>query len=118
RNVAVTEGDSGTTDAVFTAQLSAASSLTTTVDYQTSDLTAVAPGDYPATSGTVTIAPGDTTGTFSVPVVGDTLYEGEERFLVTLSNGTNGKVSDDDFGGYGIIEDDDPEPGVSAADPA
>ncbi|HEX4490235.1 MAG TPA: Calx-beta domain-containing protein [Acidimicrobiia bacterium] len=117
KNVVVTEGDSGTTDAVFTAQLSAPSGLTTTVDFDTSDVTATAPADYTATSGTVTIAPGDTTGTFSVPVVGDTLYEGEERFLVTLSNGTNGDVSDDDFGGYGIIEDDDAEPVISVADP-
>jgi hypothetical protein len=60
----------------------------------------------------VTIAPGDTSAAFSVPVVGDTLVEGEERFLVVLANATNGAVSDDDFGAYGIIADDDSPPGA------
>jgi arylsulfatase A-like enzyme len=117
-NVVVTEGDNGTTDAVFTAQLSAASGLTTTADYQTSDSTASAPADYLATSGTVTFDPGATTATISVPVVGDTVYEGDERFLVVLTGATNGSVSDDDYGAYGIIENDDPAPVVSVADPS
>jgi hypothetical protein len=103
---------------VFTAQLSAASQFPTIVDYETADVTAVAPGDYTATAGSVTIAPGDTAGTFSVPVVGDTLYEGQERFLVALTGATNGAVEDDDYSGYGIIQDDDPEPVVSVADPS
>jgi hypothetical protein len=110
-DVSVKEGDTGTTNAVFTVQLSAASGLTTTADYATSDVTATAPDDYLGSTGTVTIAPGDTTGTFAVPVVGDTLYEGDERFLVQLTGATNGAVSDDDFGAYGIILDDDPAPG-------
>src|SRR5439155_11848043 len=54
-NVVVTEGDTDATDAVFTVQLSAASGLTTTADFQTSDITASAPADYASSSGTVTI---------------------------------------------------------------
>jgi hypothetical protein len=117
-NVVVTEGDTDTTDAVFTVQLSGASGLTTTADFRTSDITASAPADYASSSGTVTIRPGATSATFSVPVNGDALYEGDERFLVVLADATNGTVSDDDYGAYGIIEDDDPAPTISVAEPA
>ena len=47
-DVTVTEGDTGTTNAVFTVSLSAASGQTVTVTYATANGTAVAPADYPA----------------------------------------------------------------------
>ena len=50
----VTEVDAGTVTATFTATLSAASGKTVTVDYATSDVTATAPADYTAASGTLT----------------------------------------------------------------
>jgi hypothetical protein len=51
------EGDSGTRRARFVVTLSNPSSLTTTVHFATVHGTARAPGDYKATSGTITFFP-------------------------------------------------------------
>ena len=56
------------------------------VDYATSDITATAGADYPATSGTLTFAPGETAKTISVPVFQDGHDEDHERLMLTLSN--------------------------------
>lgn len=85
-DVSVTEGDSGTTDATFTISLSSTAASEVTVDYATADGTAVAPGDYTATSGTATIGAGASSTTVAVPVVGDTVPEADETFSVVLSN--------------------------------
>jgi uncharacterized repeat protein (TIGR01451 family) len=66
--------------------LSAASGLTVTVSYATSDGSAVAPGDYTATSGTLTFAPGDTQKSFNVQIIDDALIEPDETLTLVLSN--------------------------------
>ncbi len=105
-DVTVTEGDSGTVSAVFTATLSAASIQTVTVSAVTSNGTAIAPGDYAATGPqTLTFAPSVTTQTFTVLVNGDTQVEGDETFTVTLSNPTNAIIADG--AGVGTILNDD-----------
>jgi hypothetical protein len=63
---------------------------TVTVQYATADGTATAPGDYAATSGTLTFGPGVTTQSFSIPIVADGVPEPEETFTVVLSNATGG----------------------------
>ena len=85
-DVTVTEGNSGTTNAVFTVTLSAASGQTITVDYATSNSTATAGSDYTATSGSLTFAVGDTSKTITVSVTGDTADEPSETFFMSLSN--------------------------------
>src|SRR5438034_311560 len=80
----VVEGDSGTTGLVFTVTLSEAALTDVTVTYATSNSSAVAPGDYAATSGALTFAPGVTTQTITVAVVGDAAVEGDESFTVNL----------------------------------
>jgi hypothetical protein len=57
-----------------------------TVDYATSDGTAQAGVDYTATSGTLTFAIGETSKTFQVPIIDDTLFELDETVHLTLSN--------------------------------
>jgi len=104
-SVSLPEGNSGTTAFVFTVTLSAASASTVTVNYATADGTATAPGDYAATSGTLTFAPGVTTQTVTVNVVGDTTPEGNETFTVTLSAPTNATIASGT--GTGTILDDD-----------
>jgi hypothetical protein len=89
-DVAVVEGDSGTKNAVFTATLSAVTPDTVTVDYATANGSATAGTDYVATSGSLTFAPGTTTQTIIVPVLGDTVGEANELFFVNLTNGTVG----------------------------
>ena len=56
------------------------------VDYATSDITTTAGADYPATSGTLTFAPGETAKTISVPVFQDSHDEDPETLTLTLSN--------------------------------
>ncbi len=92
-DVTVTEGDSGTTSAVFTVTLSSASSQTVTVNYATSDGTATtADNDYVATSGALTFSPGVTAQPITVMVTGDLNSEATETFLVNLSNPANAAI--------------------------
>ena len=101
-----TEGD----DMEFTVTLSAAAATavtaTWTASIETGD-TAVA-ADLGATkTGTVTVAIGDTTGTFEVPVVNDATEEGDETFTVTLSSPSSNAKLETDPTATGTIEDDD-----------
>ncbi|WP_306214910.1 beta strand repeat-containing protein [Actinoplanes sp. RD1] len=77
----VTEGDSGKQSATFTATLSSASTQTVQVKWSTqtngSGLTYALPGkDYVDATGTLTFAPGVTTQTFQVDILGDKIDEG------------------------------------------
>ena len=85
-DVAVAEGNSGTTNAVFTVTLSASTSQAVTMNAATANGSALAGIDYLATSGTVTILAGLTTATISVAIVGDTILESNETFSVVLSS--------------------------------
>ena len=67
RDASVTEGNAGSTNAVFSVSLSASSPQTITLAYATSNGTATAGSDYASTSGTLTIAAGQTSGTIAVP---------------------------------------------------
>jgi hypothetical protein len=104
-DVGVTEGNAGSTNAVFTVTLSPASGQTATVNYATADNTATAGADYVAGSGTVTFPPGSTSQPVTVAVLGDTLFEGDETFFVNLSGAVNANVVDGQ--GIGTILDDD-----------
>jgi serralysin len=104
-DISLQEGNSGTTNAVFTVSLSGASSKTVTVNYATANGTAIADSDYTATSGILTFNPGETSKTVSVQVVGDTLSESNETFSVNLSGATNASIADSQ--GMGTIQDDD-----------
>jgi probable HAF family extracellular repeat protein len=104
-DVTVTEGNSGTTNAVFTVSLLPASGQTVTVNFATANITATAGSDYNSVSGTLTFNPGDTAKTITVPVIGDTVNEADESFLVNLSGETNASVADSQ--GVGLITNDD-----------
>ena len=102
----ITEGDSGPTAATFTVTLSPASSQTVTVDYATADGTATAAGlDYTTASGPLTFAPGETSKTVTVDVLGDTLPEANETFTLNLSNAAGAPILDGQ--GVGTIVDND-----------
>jgi len=99
------EGHAGTAALDFTVSLSSASTQTVTVNFATANGTAVAGADYQATSGTLTFAPGQTTKTVSVPVMGDRVGEFDKNFVVNLSGGT---AILSDAQGTGTIRDDEP----------
>src|SRR5438128_1050198 len=113
-DVSLTEGNVGTTNADFTVTLSAPSGRNVTVNYATANSTAIQPGDYTSTSGTLTFTPGQVTKTVSVPVVGDTLNEIDETFFVNLTVPVNATISDTQ--GLGTIQNDDPVPSIAIGD--
>lgn len=110
-DAAVTEGDSGTTNANFAVTLSAASTKTVTVRYATTDGTATTGGDYTAASGTLTFLPGETSKTITVAITGDRTYEPDEAFSITLSNPSRATILTGT--GTGTINNDDPLPSIS-----
>jgi hypothetical protein len=61
---------------------------TVNVNYATSDGTATGAADYTPTSGTLTFAPGETSKSFSVPILKDTNTENEESINLSLSSVT------------------------------
>jgi Ca2+-binding RTX toxin-like protein len=83
------EGNSGTAPLTFTVTLSKASKLRVTVAYATADGTAAAGSDYTATRGTLVFAPGETSKTVAVAIVGDAAVEPDETFTLTLSGPVN-----------------------------
>ena len=92
-DVVTNEGDGSATVVVT---LSRASSSEVTLDYQTANGTAMAGEDYTTTSGTLTIAAGETSGNFSIPITDDSNNEALESFNVNFSNAVNatlGKTS-------------------------
>ena len=95
----------------FTVTLSEAAATavtaTWTASIETGD-TAVAADLGSTTTGTVTVAIGDTMGTFEVPVVNDATDEGDETFTVTLSSpSSNAKLSSTAATAQGTINNDD-----------
>ena len=98
----------------FAVTLNHASTNDATVGYATFDGTATQPDDYLATSGTLTIIAGDTSGTIAVPLTDDDFVESTESFLVRLSNPAEAEI---DVGeALGVIVNDDGEPGIQVAD--
>lgn len=91
-NVSIPEGNAGSTSAVFTVTRTGATAHTVTVQYATSDGSANSGTDFTSATGTLTFAPGEATQTIAVPIIGDTVSEGNETFVVTLSNPTNATI--------------------------
>jgi hypothetical protein len=110
-DVTVTEGHAGTRAATFTVTLSAPSAQPVTVQYATATGTATSGSDYQARSGSLSIAAGQTTGTITVPVIGDRLGEPNETFFVNLSGATNATIADGQA--VGTITDDEPRISIS-----
>jgi hypothetical protein len=56
------------------------------VDYASADGSATAGSDYTATAGTLSFADGVSSQSFNVPILDDSLFEGDETFNLRLSN--------------------------------
>ena len=130
-DVAVTEGDTGTIDAVFTVTLSAPSAETVRVNYfLVFSIGALPPGGSPppviwsatkgadveSIPGTLTFLPGQITKTISLPVKGDLTDEFDEFFRVVLTTPINANITDGR--GTGTILDNDTSPTITINDAA
>lgn len=79
----VAEGDG---QATITVTRPLASFGTASVQYQTADGTALQPSDYTTQSGTLNFADGESSKTFSIPVLVDGVAEASETVQLSLSN--------------------------------
>ena len=117
-DVAVMEGNSGTTSAAFTVSLSApAPAGGVSFDVATADGTATAGSDYVSLALTgQAIAAGATSATVTVTVNGDTGVELDETFFVNVTNVVGATVLDGQA--LGTITNDDAaaSPDLSVAD--
>jgi hypothetical protein len=112
-DVSMTEGNSGTVNAVFTVSLKAQTARTVTANYSTQPVDATSGVDFQPVTGTLTFNPHETSQTISVPIIGDTLDEANEQFRLRLTNPFNAVV---EHNGNGTILDDDPQPTISISD--
>jgi predicted extracellular nuclease len=107
-DVSIVEGDSGSSDAVFTVTLSEALTTAVTFHLATADGTATAGSDYVARENDASIAAGDTTYSFNVHINGDTTPEPDETFSVDISNIVGDGVTRPSASATGTILNDDP----------
>ena len=94
----------------FTVTLSESPSPQATVNYATSDGTALEGQDYTRTSDILTFAAGETSKTVRVPLLDDRLDE--ETFTLTLSEPHRGALKAARSSAVGTISDDDPLPWI------
>ena len=92
----------------FAVTLDRAPRYPVSVDWATEDGTATAGEDYTAASGTLEFAVGETDKTITVEVLDDAADEGEETFLVKLSNPQGAHIADGEA--TGTIVNSDPLP--------
>jgi uncharacterized repeat protein (TIGR01451 family) len=103
---AVEPGSGQTSMATFRVALSAPSSTTVTVKASTTDGTATGGLDYQALSATqLTFPVGTTEQDVQIPLLGDSIQEGNETFTLKLSSPSRAVVGDPS--GTGTVIDDD-----------
>ncbi|MEP7318860.1 MAG: Calx-beta domain-containing protein [Panacibacter sp.] len=89
KNVRVSEGDAGYTKAAFKIIIDKPSATDISVHLETKNVTAIAGEDYKSVLRKVTIKAGSTSASIEVKINGDSLSEGNEKFLMILSNPVN-----------------------------
>lgn len=84
----------GTANVMVTVRRTGGSTGDLTVDYSTVDGTALSPGDFTASSGTLTWVSGDVTPqTITIPITNDSAVENFEGFTIVLSNATGNALA-------------------------
>ena len=104
-DVTIFEGDDPGETINFKVRLTAASSEVVRVDYRTEDAAAIAGEDYEAVSGTLSFDVNETELIVEVPILTDTLKEGDEDFILILENPVNAGFSRDQA--TGTLRNDD-----------
>jgi parallel beta-helix repeat protein len=107
-DTSVTEGNSGTTYAKFPVTITPAPGFPVTVTFAVSCCESATAGeDYQQISGSITFAPGEGLKTIDVPVFGDTNYERDEVFGVSILTVTPDAIAPQNFGAHATIINDD-----------
>jgi acetyl esterase/lipase len=91
-NTSASEGNSTATIQV-PVNLSVPMSQAVSVSYATANGTASAGSDYQAAAGSITFAPGETSKSISITILGDTQPEADEQFTVVFSNAFGAALS-------------------------
>jgi len=107
-DVSLNEGNSGTTAFTFTVTKTGATELPASVDWATGGGDATPTSDYLSGNGTLNFTKSQTSKTITVFVNGDTAFEADQTFDVTLS-GPSGASLGLKFVGTGTIKNDDKE---------
>ena len=116
-DLTITEGDAGTTDALFAVSLSAPTSDQVVIEYITvadSSEDAAGDDDFLFVNDFVTFGPGQTMQTAAVTIVGDEKREPDEIFFVDIVSAGNAAI--DDARAVGTILNDDSIPTIAIAD--
>jgi Zn-dependent metalloprotease/phosphatidylethanolamine-binding protein (PEBP) family uncharacterized protein len=105
----------GNGSAVITVSRTGSTVGNATVNYATSDGSALAGSDYVTTSGTLSFAGGEASQTFIVPIIDDAQIEGSEAIVLSLSNvvgaepgdltGATLTINDNDSGDFAWMDD-------------
>lgn len=98
----------------FTVTRQGSTAAVASVNFVTSNGSALAGADYAASSGTVSFAPGQTTATINVATVDDSVLEAAEAMTVNLSGATGGATIASATG-TGTISDNDSVLSISGA---
>jgi Ca2+-binding RTX toxin-like protein len=95
QDTTIVEGSRGTpTKAYVVFSLDTTSVLPVSVNYATSNVSAIAGSDYTASTGTITFNPGETVRTIELLILNDNVNEVNETFNINLSTPVNGAIPD------------------------
>ena len=95
-------------NATVTVQRTGSTQGTVSVNYSTSNGTAVAGTDYTPASGTLTFADGQATASFTVPILDNAVLDGNRSFNVALGGSIAAVVGPQSTAEVAIIDDESP----------
>lgn len=111
-DVSIREGNGGDTTVVIQVELSGRADNDVQVSYETSPGTASAGADFKNAQGSLTIRRGSSRQSLDLTINGDTSFEEDEWFELTLSSAQNANLSNRDKTARITIENDDEKPFV------
>ncbi len=113
-DITVVEGNSGTSNAVFTLSTIGDLNQAVSVNYTTVANTAQPGSDYQARAGAAVFQAGTNTARVTIPIIGDTRNEADENFGLLLTSAVGARIVDNL--GVCTIIDNDPLPNFYVSD--
>ena len=108
-NSTSSNGAESVSSAGLTVNLSETSGQNVTVDFEVTGTATGSGTDYTLANGSITINAGETSGTVTIgSIIDDSISEGDETVIVTLSNPNNATLGSNTIHTYTINDNDDP----------